>query len=289
MREWRQAIPQLFGSAAEGQDGVPPALQGLTVAVNCAPGNAKGLGDLVGGLARLGQPPGFPKHPGIGIRRGKNDAVDAAAICEAVTRPSMRFVAIKTEAQQAALMLHKSRALLVRQQTMLVNAMRAHMAELGLIAPQGRARINDLIAVTADRDNSHIPLRGVDQRREAVWSGRAVARRRIAGHPCRATRRPDDDAQILDLSTETLIKIRAGHREVDAAAWRALRDPVDGGEAVLQQTGLVFHGARDGDPWSAVAKATEDGRELDAATYHRSNAKRRARARRRGNVIRGEE
>ena len=54
---------------------------------------------------------------------------------------------------------------------------------------------------------------------------------------------------------ETLIKIRAGHPEVDAAAWRALQDLVDGGEAVLQQTGLVFHGVRDGDLWSAVAKA----------------------------------
>ena len=70
----------------------------------------------------------------------------------------MRFVAIKTEAQQAALMLHKSRALLVRQQTMLVNAMRAHMAELGLIAPQGRARINNLIAVIEDDEEDSIPV-----------------------------------------------------------------------------------------------------------------------------------
>ncbi len=62
------------------------------------------------------------------VRRSKNDAVDAEAICEAVTRPTMRFVPIKTEDQQSALMLHKARELLIRQRTMLVNALRAHIA-----------------------------------------------------------------------------------------------------------------------------------------------------------------
>ncbi len=81
-----------------------------------------------------------PSYVKAYVRRGKNDAVDAEAICEAVTRPSMRFVPVKTEDQQSALMLHKSRELLIRQQTMLVNALRAHMAELGLIAPQGRRK-----------------------------------------------------------------------------------------------------------------------------------------------------
>ena len=73
------------------------------------------------------------------VKRNKNDATDAAAICEAVTRPSMRFVPVKTVDQQAVLMLHRARALLVRQRTMLVNALRAHMAEFGFIAPQGSA------------------------------------------------------------------------------------------------------------------------------------------------------
>ncbi len=71
------------------------------------------------------------------VKRSKNDANDAAAICEAVTRPSMRFVAIKTKEQQAALMLHRSRQLLIRQRTMLSNAMRGHLAELGIAWPQG--------------------------------------------------------------------------------------------------------------------------------------------------------
>ncbi len=91
------------------------------------------------------------------IRRGKNDAPDAEAICEAVTRPNMRFVPIKTEEQQAALMLHKIRELLVRQQTMLVNALRAHMAELGMVAPLGRGKVKDIIAVIEDSEDGSIP------------------------------------------------------------------------------------------------------------------------------------
>ena len=71
------------------------------------------------------------------VKRGKSDALDAEGICEAVTRPSMRFVAIKSPDQQAVLMLHRTRDLLVRQRTMLVNALRGHLAEYGIIAPQG--------------------------------------------------------------------------------------------------------------------------------------------------------
>jgi transposase len=66
------------------------------------------------------------------VRRGKNDAADAEAICEAVTRPNMRFVPVKTTDQQAVLMLHRTRALLIRQRTMLANAFRAHLAEFGM-------------------------------------------------------------------------------------------------------------------------------------------------------------
>jgi transposase len=71
------------------------------------------------------------------VKRNKNDAADAEAICEAVTRPSMRFVPVKDAEQQSVLMLHRAPSLLVRQRTMLVNALRAHMAEFGIIAPQG--------------------------------------------------------------------------------------------------------------------------------------------------------
>ena len=74
-----------------------------------------------------------PSYVKACLKRSKNDANDAAAICEAVTRPSMRFVAMKSEQQQSGLMLHRSRQLLVRQRTMLSNAIRGHMAELGVL------------------------------------------------------------------------------------------------------------------------------------------------------------
>ena len=80
------------------------------------------------------------------LRRGKNDAADAAAICEAVTRPSMRFVPVKGEAQQAALMLHRVRDLLVRQRTQLINAVRGHLAEFGVIEAQGPWNVGRLVA-----------------------------------------------------------------------------------------------------------------------------------------------
>ena len=79
------------------------------------------------------------------VKRQKNDAADAEAICEAVTRPNMRFVPVKSEEQQAVLVLHRSRDLLMRQRTMLLNAIRAHMAEFGMIAAQGPRKVVDLV------------------------------------------------------------------------------------------------------------------------------------------------
>ena len=79
------------------------------------------------------------------VKRGKNDAADAEAICEAVTRPTMRFVPVKAPEQQAAVMLHRTRALLMRQRIMVVNALRGHLAEFGLIAPQGAEGLADLL------------------------------------------------------------------------------------------------------------------------------------------------
>ena len=71
------------------------------------------------------------------VRRQKNDAADAAAICEAVTRPSMRFVGVRSLENQAALMRHKAREMLVSQRTQLLNGLRGHLTEIGVIAPQG--------------------------------------------------------------------------------------------------------------------------------------------------------
>ena len=86
------------------------------------------------------------------LKRGKNDAADAAAICEAVTRPSMRFVPIKSEDQQAALMLHRARDLLVRQRTQLINAIRGHLAEFGIIEAQGPWNVPRLLAGMEEAD-----------------------------------------------------------------------------------------------------------------------------------------
>ena len=91
------------------------------------------------------------------VKRGKTDAADAEAICEAVTRPTMRFVPVKSAEQQAVLMLHRTRDLLVRQRTALVNALRGHMAELGVVAPQGISRVGDLVAALLGEDDAKLP------------------------------------------------------------------------------------------------------------------------------------
>src|SRR5262245_25727393 len=97
-----------------------------------------------------------PSYVNAYVKRSKNDANDAAAICEAVTRPSMRFVPTKSEQQQSAL-LHRSRQLTVRQRTMLSNAIRGHLAELGIISAKGRNGTAELLAVIANPADDRIP------------------------------------------------------------------------------------------------------------------------------------
>ena len=91
------------------------------------------------------------------VKRQKNDAADAEAICEAVTRPNMRFVPVKTEEQQGVLVLHRSRDLLMRQRTMILNAIRAHFAEFGSIAAQGPRKVAELVIGLADEDDLGLP------------------------------------------------------------------------------------------------------------------------------------
>ena len=90
------------------------------------------------------------------VKRNKNDAADAEAICEAVTRPTMRYVPIKSVDAQSVLMLHRARHLLVRQRTAQVSALRAHLAEFGIIAPKGRAHVREL-AEALDKDDTPLP------------------------------------------------------------------------------------------------------------------------------------
>jgi len=92
------------------------------------------------------------------VKRNKNDAADAEAICEAVRRPTMRFVQIKSVEQQGRLMLHRARDLLMRQRTQVINALRAHLAELGIVAAQGREGIKELLKIIASEVDARLPV-----------------------------------------------------------------------------------------------------------------------------------
>jgi transposase len=92
------------------------------------------------------------------LKRNKNDAADATAICEAVRRPTMRFVPIKAAEQQGQLMQHRTRDLLMRQRTQLINALRAHLAELGIVAAQGNNGVAELLAIVADERDARLPI-----------------------------------------------------------------------------------------------------------------------------------
>jgi transposase len=107
----------------------------------------------LGHTVRL-MPPAYVKPY---VKRQKNDAADAEAICEAVTRANMRFVATKTPEQQSCLMLHRTRHLFIRQQTAVINVIRAHLAEFGIVAPVGRKGVEELLDVIADRSDKRVP------------------------------------------------------------------------------------------------------------------------------------
>src|SRR5215471_19818516 len=123
---------------------LPPCLVGIEA---CASSRhwSRELGAL-GNTVRL-MPPAYVKPY---VKRQKNDVTDAEAICEAVTRPSMRFVPTKTSEQQACLMLHRARHLFIRQQTAVINSIRAYLAEFGVVAPVGRRGVEQLLEVVAD-------------------------------------------------------------------------------------------------------------------------------------------
>ena len=108
---------------------------------------------VLGHTVRL-MPPAYVKPY---VKRQKNDMADAEAICEAVTRPTMRFVETKTPGQQSCLMLHRTRQLFIRQQTAVINTIRAHLAEFGVVAPVGRNGVEELLEVVADPGDKRLP------------------------------------------------------------------------------------------------------------------------------------
>ena len=130
---------------------LPPCLVGIEA---CASSHhwsreLKALGHTV----RL-MPPAYVKPY---VKRQKNDATDAEAICEAVRRPTMRFVETKTPEQQSCLMLHRTRHLVIRQLNAITNALRAHLAEFGIVAPIGRRGVEELLKVIADVNDTRVP------------------------------------------------------------------------------------------------------------------------------------
>ncbi len=143
----------------------------------------------LGHTARL-IPPAYVKPF---VKRQKNDAADAEAICEAAQRPGMRFVPVKDEAQQANAVVFRARDLLVRQRTQCINALRGHLAEYGHVAPQGPAHVDSLVALVEDPE---APV-------------------------------PESARTILKVLVRTLEALEAQIRELDAEiARRAKADPV---------------------------------------------------------------
>ena len=130
---------------------LPPCLVGIEA---CATSHhwSREL-QALGHTVRL-MPPAYVKPY---VKRQKNDATDAEAICEAVSRANMRFVATKTPEQQSCLVLHRTRHLFIRQQTSAINAIRAHLAEFGIVAPVGRKGVEQLLNVVADLEDKRVP------------------------------------------------------------------------------------------------------------------------------------
>jgi transposase len=180
----------------------------------------------LGHTVRL-MPPSYVKAY---LKRSKNDANDAAAICEAVTRPSMRFVLIKSEQQQSGLMLHRGRQLLVRQRTMLSNAIRGHLAELGIISAKGRNGTAELLEVLANARDDRIPvaaqlsLDALARQYANTTSEIRVIDKQIHGwhRSCAESRRLEEISPALARSSPLLWlpKSAIGRRSRPDVAWR---------------------------------------------------------------------
>jgi transposase len=168
------------------------------------------------------------------VKRQKNDAADAEAICEAVTRANMRFVATKTPEQQSCLMLHRTRHLFIRQQTAVINAIRAHLAEFGIVAPVGRHGVEQLLNIVADCGDERLP--GVARRCVAALGAELKMlkaqilefdRQIIAWHRSNATSKRLDDIPGIGPALATALVASVADPKVfrsgrDFSAWIGL-------------------------------------------------------------------
>src|SRR3974377_1987897 len=187
--------------------------------------------EVLGHTVKL-MPPSYVKAY---LKRSKNDANDAAAICEAVTRPSMRFVPGKSEQQQSILMLHRSRQLLVRQRTMLSNAIRGHMGELGLISAKGRNGTAELLMIITNTEDHRISetarfgLNILARQYEAITAEIGVIDKRIHAlhRACEESRRLEEVPGIGPIVATALIG--------EIADWKSFRS----GRSLAAWIGLV--------------------------------------------------
>jgi transposase len=207
------------------------------------------------------------------VKTNKNDATDAEAISEALTRPTMRFTAVKSAEQQSVLMLHRTRELLVRQRTMLVNALRGHCGEFGIVAAQGLSRAGDLIKRIEDPADTALPdlarqaLRCLTSRIRAIQEQIALIEKQLlAWHSsCQASRRLAEIPGV-GLITATAVVASVGNATQfrsarQFAAWLGLvpQQHSSGGKERLGHISkrgdgyirrLLVHGARAHLSWS---------------------------------------
>ncbi len=211
------------------------------------------------------------------VKTNKNDASDAEAICEAVVRPTMRFAPIKSAEQQSVLMLHRARELLVRQKTMLINALRGHCGELGIIVAQGASKVSELIEMIEDPGDTRLPTLAREALR-ALTAQLRMVQTQIIGleKQLKAWHRASEDSRRLEtipgvgVITATALVATIGdasqfHSGRQLAAWLGLvpKQYSSGGKERLGRISkrgdgylrkLLVHGARTVLLWSRRKK-----------------------------------
>lgn len=211
------------------------------------------------------------------VKTNKNDAADAEAICEALVRPTMRFTAVKSAEQQSVLTLHRARELLVRQRTMLINALRGHCGEFGIVVAQGATKVAELIGVIEDRQDDRLPALArealgslVEQLRMAQIQILGLEKKLKAWHRANEASRRLEAIPGVGVITATALVATVGdasqfHSGRQLAAWLGLvpRQHSSGGKERLGRISkrgdgyirrLLVHGARADLRWSKHRK-----------------------------------
>jgi transposase len=251
--------------------GLPPCLIGLEA---CASAHYWGRElQALGHEVRL-IPPQYVKPF---VKTNKNDASDAEAICEALVRPTMRFAAVKSAEQQSVLTLHRARELLVRQRTMLINALRGHCGEFGIVVAQGASKVSALIEMIEDRQDERLPALArealgsfVDQLRMVQSQILGLEKKLMVWHRANEASRRLETIPGVGVITATALVATIGdasqfHSGRQLAAWLELvpKQYSSGGKERLGRISkrgdgyirrLLVHGARADLRWSRHRK-----------------------------------